>query len=169
MQQNVSLLEMDKKRMRGSMPLFQIYFRKQQSHKGLLKLFYKICFSVSKFFYHVEIGSSTEIGGGLYIGHPFCITINQKAKIGENCNIHRGVLIGQENRGERKGCPTIGNCVWIGANVCIVGNITIGDDVLIAPNSFVNRNIPSHSIVFGNPCIVKHRDEATSDYVNSRV
>ena len=46
------------------------------------------------------------------------------------------------------------------------GTITIGDDVLIAPNSFVNVDVPSHSVVFGNPCIIKHRDWATEGYVN---
>ena len=53
----------------------------------------------------------------------------------------------------------IGNDVWIGVQATIVGKIVIGDDVLIAPNSYVNCDIPSHSVVFGNPCIIKHRDK----------
>lgn len=84
--------------------------------------------------------------GGIYIGHAYNITINQNAIIGRNCNIHKGVVIGQANRGSRKGCPTIGDRVWIGINSAIVGNVTIGDDVMIAPNSFVNVDIPSHSV-----------------------
>ena len=52
--------------------------------------------------------------------------------------------------------PTIGNEVWIGVNATIVGKVSIGDDVLIAPNTFVNRDIHSHSVVFGNPRIIKH-------------
>ncbi len=119
--------------------------------------------------YGLEISSQTKIGGGLYLGHAFNITINPKAVIGCNCNIHKGVTIGQENRGKRKGVPTIGDCVWIGINATIVGNITIGDDVLIAPNSYVNCDVPSHSIVFGNPCIIKHRDNATEGYINNKV
>ncbi len=79
------------------------------------------------------------------------------------------MTIGQENRGTRKGVPVIGNSVWIGVNATIVGNISIGDDVLIAPNSFVNRDIPSHAVVFGNPCIVKPRENATEGYVNNKV
>ena len=106
-------------------------------------------------------------GGGIYIGHAYNITINCRAKIGRNCNIHKGVVIGQVNRGPRKGYPTIGDRVWIGINSAIVGKVTIGDDVLIAPNSFVNIDIPTHSVVFGNPCIVKHRDWATEGYVNN--
>ena len=68
-----------------------------------------------------------------------------------------------------KGSPTIGNNVWIGVNAAIVGRITIGEDVLIAPNSYVNIDVPSHSIVFGNPCIIKHRKKATEGYINHRV
>ena len=48
----------------------------------------------------------------------------------------------------------------------IVGNITIDDDVLIAPNSYVNCDIHSHSIVFGNPYIIKPRDNGTEGYIN---
>lgn len=69
----------------------------------------------------------------------------------------------------RQGTPVIGNEVWIGINAAIVGNVTIGDDVLIAPNSYVNCDVPSHSIVFGNPCITKHRENATEGYINRRV
>ena len=117
----------------------------------------------------LEISSLNPIGGGLYLGHAYNITINPKAKIGCNCNIHKGVVIGRTNRGNNAGTPTIGNQVWIGINAAIVGNITIGDDVLIAPNSYVNVDVPSHSVVFGNPCIIKHRDWATEGYINNVV
>lgn len=77
------------------------------------------------------------------------------------------MTIGQENRGRRKGAPTIGNKVWMGVNSTIVGNITIGDDVLIAPNSYVNFDVPPHSIVIGNPGKIIHREKATQDYINN--
>ena len=118
---------------------------------------------------HIEINSLTSIGGGLYIGHPYCITINPKTVLGRNINIHKGVTIGQENRGKRKGTPIIGNEVWIGVNVTIVGNVKIGCDVLIAPNSYVNCDIPDHSVVFGNPCVIKHKINATEGYLQNKV
>lgn len=89
--------------------------------------------------------------------------------MGKNSNIHRGIFIGQTNREGRQGTPVIGNEVWIGINAAIVGNVIIGDDVLIAPNSYVNCDVPSHSIVFGNPCIIKHRENATEGYINRKV
>lgn len=119
--------------------------------------------------YGLEISYTTKIGKGLYIGHPYGITINPESIIGENCNIHKGVVIGKENRGKRKGAPTIGNNVWIGINSAIVGRITIGDNVLIAPCTYINCDIPNNSIVFGNPCIIKHNDKATEGYINKIV
>lgn len=151
------------------MPLFQYFFRKCQcTQNSFLKVIYKIVYRILANQKHIEISSATQIGPGLYIGHPYCITINAAAILGKNCNIHKGVTIGQENRGERKGTPTIGNNVWIGINTTIVGKIVIGDDVLIAPNTYVNCDIPSHSVVFGNPCIIKHKEHATDGYINRK-
>lgn len=137
------------------------------TNSKIVKFFCKLMLKYYREHYGLEIPPETKIGRGLYMGHAFNITINPNAVIGDNCNIHKGVLIGAENRGKRRGTPKIGNKVWIGINSAIVGNITIGDDVLIAPNSYVNCDIPSHSIVFGNPCIIKHRENATEGYINN--
>ena len=149
---------------------FSYYHRKSQTTSNkLLSFYYRYRFSRIRKKRGIEISGSTNIGKGFYLGHPYNITVNPYAVIGDNCNIHKGVLIGQENRGKRAGAPTIGNKVWIGINAAIVGKITVGDDVLIAPNSYVNCDVPSHSIVFGNPCIIKPKDNATEDYINHTV
>lgn len=79
------------------------------------------------------------------------------------------VTIGAENRGERKGAPQIGNEVYIGAGACVVGKIVIGDDVLIAPNAYVNFDVPSHSIVLGNPGRIISKQNATESYIGNKV
>ena len=61
--------------------------------------------------------------------------------------------------------PTIKDNVWIGTNAVIVGNITIGEDVLIAPLTYVNFDVPDHSIVIGNPGKIISRENATEDYI----
>lgn len=135
----------------------------------MLIAFERFMLYISNLIYNCEIWPKTKIGAGLFIDHPYGITINSKSTIGINCNISKGVTIGQENRGVRKGTPIIGNEVWIGTNAVIVGKIKIGDDVLIAPNSFVNCDIPSHSIVIGNPCRIIPRQNATEGYINNRI
>ncbi len=154
---------------RREFPRFQKYYR-LCGGEGFLYILYRVLFRKYKSKNHIELSRKCEIGKGLYIGHPYGITINPAAKIGCNCNIHKGVTIGQENRGKRKGTPVIGNEVWIGINSTIVGNITVGDDVLIAANTFVNCDIPSHSIVFGSPCIVKTKPGCyvTEGYINRK-
>lgn len=117
--------------------------------------------------YGYEIHFQTEIGKGLYINHLGGIVINPKTKIGNNVNITKGVTIGQENRGTRKGTPIIGNTVWIGSNATIVGKIVIEDNILIAPNSYVNFNVPENSIVVGNPAKIISNKYATKDYINN--
>ena len=107
--------------------------------------------------------------GGMYIGHCGRVIINPEAVLGKNVNLATGIVIGQENRGKRKGTPIIGDEVWIGANAVIVGKITVGSDVLIAPNAYVNFDVPSHSVVIGNPARIIKKDNATKDYVNQRV
>lgn len=115
--------------------------------------------------YNIDIPAKTKIGRGFRIEHIGGIVINPNAILGNNITCLNGVVIGSENRGKRLGTPHIGNEVWIGSNAVIVGNITIGNNVLIAPNSYVNFNVPSNSIVLGNPAIIKNNKNATEKYL----
>lgn len=116
----------------------------------------------------IQIPTDTKIGKGFLIAHFGTIIINPAVTIGKNVNIAPNVVIGKANRGEKKGTPTIGDEVWIGAGAVITGNINIGNDVLIAPNSFVNTDIPDHSIAIGNPAVIHRREHATEDYINRK-
>lgn len=106
-----------------------------------------------------------NIGQGLIIGHWGKIVINGNAKFGNDVFLTHGVTIGRDIRGKRKGVPTIGNRVCIRTNSTIVGNVHIGNDVLIAPNTFVNFDVPDHSVVIGNPASIHHRDNATEGHL----
>lgn len=63
----------------------------------------------------------------------------------------------------------MGDRVWVGSGAVIVGRITVGDDVLIAPNAYVNCDVPAHSIVVGNPCKITPRNNATEHYIENLV
>ena len=149
---------------------FIMYFRRiQNCNNKIIKLFYKLKLKKISRKTHIQIYARTQIGEGFYIGHFGRVIINPDSIIGKNVNIATGVTIGQESRGKRKGSPIIGNNVWIGTNSVIVGNVKIGDDVLIAPLSYVNFDVPSHSIVIGNPAKIIPKENATKDYINNKV
>lgn len=46
---------------------------------------------------------------------------------------------------------TIGQDVWVGANVCIMAGLTIGDGAIVAAGSIVTKDIMPYSIWGGNP------------------
>ena len=147
-----------------------ILLRKAQFEKNPIKKFlYKIRLKKRQSRTQIQIPIATKIGKGLYLGHLGTIVVNPKAIIGNNVNIATGVTIGQTNRGKNKGAPCIGNKVWIGTNSVIVGKITIGDNVLIAPNSYVNFDVPSNSIVIGNPGKIHYNEKACEGYINNVV
>ena len=134
-----------------------------------LRLFYTLrllCLSCKT---QIQIPARTSIGEGFYIGHFGRIIIHPDAKLGKNINISTGVTIGIENRGKRKGVPEISDHCWIGANAVIVGNVKIGSDVLIAPLTYVNFDVPDHSIVIGNPGRIIPKENATKDYIQNCV
>lgn len=119
------------------------------------------------FKYGFQIGG--KIGQGFYIGHFGTIVSSVETVIGENCNIGHGVTLGLARRGEKVGAPVIGNEVWIGAGAILVGKISIGSNVLIAPGAYINFDVPSNSIVIGNPGIIKPSKNATEGYINNKI
>lgn len=113
----------------------------------------------------IGLHDNMNIPKGLIIGHAGTIVINADATFDGNLFLTHGVTIGRDIRGTRCGAPHFGKDVVIRCNSTVVGKINIGDDVLIAPNTFVNFDVPSHSIVIGNPATVHHRDHATEGHI----
>ncbi len=147
------------------------WFRNAQKHpkSSLTGKFYRLILRHYQIKYGFQIYPETEIGEGLYLGHWGHLVINPRAKIGKNCNIAQGVTIAQSNRGKNEGVPIIGDEVWIGPNAVIVGNIMVGNNVLIAPNAYVNIDVPDNSIAVGNPATITYKTNATQGYINNKV
>jgi serine O-acetyltransferase len=113
----------------------------------------------------IFIPPGTRIGSGFYIGHPGGIVVNRNSVIGKNCNISHGVTLGQANRGRNRGCPTVGDNVYIGPGAVIVGKVRIGNNVAVGANCVVTRDVPDNSVVVGVPGRVISQAGA-ADYVN---
>ncbi|GHU68144.1 hypothetical protein FACS189413_04350 [Bacteroidia bacterium] len=53
---------------------------------------------------------------------------------------------------------TIGNDVWIGTRVIVMGGVTIGDGVVIGAGAIITKNVPPYAVVAGVPSkIIKYR------------
>lgn len=67
-----------------------------------------------------------------------------------------GGSIGRNRRpGQERDIPIIGNNVSVYTNAVVAGGITIGDNVRIAAGAVVLQDVPSNSLVYGNPCVIR--------------
>lgn len=124
------------------------------SRYGLYHLFL-LWHRTQQILYGVHINFTTDIGPGLYLGHPLGIVVNSRTVIGANCTLSQNVTLGQTNaRSKNPGCPRVGDRVYIGCGSVIIGGIQLGDDAAVAPNAVVIRDVQPSEVVSGNPATV---------------
>ncbi|QRQ61204.1 serine acetyltransferase [Sphingobacterium multivorum] len=114
--------------------------------------FYRIFFPI---FMSVEIPDLAIIGKGFCLWHGMGLVINQQVIIGDNVLLRHNTTIG--NKYEGSPCPIIGNNVNIGAHCVIIGEVTIGDNVIIGAGTIVTKSLPCNSIAYGIPMLIKPR------------
>ena len=93
------------------------------------------------------VSNKAIIGSGFQAVHPIGLVIGEGCIIGNNVRLYQNSTIGQS----RKGYPRVGNNVIIYSNCIIAGDITIGDNAIIAAGSIVLSNVEADQIVAGNP------------------
>ncbi|MDR0983649.1 MAG: serine O-acetyltransferase, partial [Ruminococcus sp.] len=72
------------------------------------------------------------------------------------CLIYQGVTLGGTGKDKGKRHPTLGNNVMVGAGARVLGGFKVGDNVKIAANAVVLREVPPNSTAVGVPAkIVK--------------
>ncbi len=109
------------------------------------------------------INNNQPIGLGLLIQHGFSTIINHKS-IGCNCKIYQQVTIGYKD----SKTPILGNNVTVCCGAKVIGDVTIGNDVIIGANAVVTKDIPDHCIVAGVPAvIIKRRNTIDEEWVKA--
>lgn len=113
---------------------------------------------INRFLTGIEIHPAAEIGRGVFIDHGMGVVIGETAIIGDGCLLYKGVVLGGTTNEKTKRHPNLGKKVVVGSNVCILGNITIGDYARIGSGSVVTKDVPPHATVVGVPGrIIKQR------------
>lgn len=87
-----------------------------------------------------EIYYNAKLSTGVQLWHGQGTVIGQNAEIGPDSIILHQVTIGS-------GFVKIGASVKVGCGAKILGNISIGDDCVIAANSVVTKSVPARSLV----------------------
>lgn len=92
-----------------------------------------------------SIGFNT-FGPGLCLEHYGNIVINEQARIGSNCHIMGGVVVGSTDDDK---VPAIGDNVFIGFGAAIIGDVVIADGVAIGANATVCKSITTPNVTVG--------------------
>lgn len=104
--------------------------------------------------FYCDYGYNIEIGENFYANMNCVILDEAKVTFGDNvfiapsCGFYTAghpLDVEQRNRGLEYARPIrVGNNVWIGAQVCVLPGVTIGDNTVIGAGSVVNRDIPAN-------------------------
>lgn len=148
-----------------------------------------LAYRIKRFYWETNARIMVEhCGNNVFIGGPSFFS--KFTSIGDNCNFngfivagggklyigdyfHSGtecMVITSNHNFEGEAIPydethvyktiRIGNFVWFGNRVTVVGNVTIGDGAIIAAGAVVTKDVPPYAIVGGNPArIIKYRNK----------
>lgn len=111
-------------------------------------IFRKIRFSQLKLKTGVMVLPNT-IGYGFRILHMTGGIMISCKSAGNYLTVSGGVVVGQRDSIEN--IPTLGENVNLAVGCKIIGKLKIGNNVMVAPNSFVFRNVPDNCTVVGVP------------------
>ncbi len=116
---------------------------------------------------------SLVIGDRLFMGSNSRIVAHERIEIGDDVTIAEMVSILDHDhefhvtdehlvvsRTDFVTAPVkIGSNVWLGDKVTVLKGVTIGDDVVVAANSVVTKDVPPRVVVGGSPAtIIRHLD-----------
>ncbi len=127
-------------------------------YKAGFDLIARIISQTIRFFTGIEIHPGAKIGRNLFIDHGMGVVIGETSEIGDNVTIYHAVTLGgsspsidSERQRHEKRHPTIGNDVVIGSGAQIIGPIKIGNNVRIAANAVVVKDVPENATMVGIP------------------
>lgn len=123
-----------------------------------------------------ECGDGVEIKAKAYFGRGAGVRLGDRCRIGKNCVLNPGVVIGRDtlispevmiytmnhrfadrtvsvrDQGYEDLAPVvIGSDVWVGSRSIILPGVSIGDGAIVGAGSVVTRDVSDWEIVAGNP------------------
>ena len=97
-------------------------------------------------------------GGGTFLNTNATLNCFHHIEIGKGCAISDNVCIADsdshciDGHKEKVMAPIIiGDHVWIGKNVTVLKGVSIGSGAVIGAGSVVTKDVPSNTVVAGNP------------------
>ena len=108
--------------------------------------------------YNIEVGANFFLNAGCVILDGAKVSFDDNVFVAPHCGFYTAghpLDVARRNQGLEYARPiTISDNVWIGAEVCVLPGVSIGEGSVIGAGSVVTKDIPAHVLAFGNPCCV---------------
>jgi len=109
----------------------------------------------------IVVGEQTTMEGGTLLVHEHDLAVD----VGRDCMLSREVFVRTSDShaivdtstGERVNPPApvrLGDHVWLGAGAQVGKGVTIGDGAIVGQHAVVTADVPSETIIAGNPARV---------------
>ncbi|WP_279480763.1 hypothetical protein [Aureimonas sp. SK2] len=115
----------------------------------------RVLWSLTCVVYGSELAPSAEIGGGLYVPHPFGIVVG-RSHVGRGVALMQGVTIGNLHVADRS-APVIGDGCSLGAGCAVLGPVRLGAGARVGANAVVLVDVPAGGTAVGIPARVLGR------------
>ncbi|MCP8853648.1 sugar O-acetyltransferase [Latilactobacillus sakei] len=114
--------------------------------------------------FEFSFGQNISVGDHYYANRNVLICDEGRVTIGDSCKFGPGVSLltpyhpldptERATKKEISGAITIGDHVWLGANVTILPGVSLGNNVVVGAGSVVTKSYPDNVILVGNPARV---------------
>lgn len=108
--------------------------------------------------YHISIGARTFVNYNAVMLDVAPIVIGADVQIATNVQLltptHPVEPEPRRAKWESANPISIGNNVWLGSGVIVLGGITIGENTVVGAGSVVTRDLPANAVAVGNPARV---------------
>jgi acetyltransferase-like isoleucine patch superfamily enzyme len=116
--------------------------------------------------YDIHPTCQLERGLNLSRANPRGVHVGAHTILTSNVTILAHKLIPQKSRGRYVGEPVdthIGQWCMIGIGAVIMGGVRIGDEVVVGAGAVVTKDVPSNTIIAGNPARIVREDITMDD------
>ncbi len=146
------------------MNLIKFYRVANWLYRNKIPFLPKIIYYLQFLIYNSSVPPSVIIGKNTKFAYGgIGVVIHSRAIIGSDCIIGQGITIGGKSKNPN--VPKIGNRVYIAAGARIIGDVIIGDDVMIGANSVVTKSVPSNTVVAGVPAKIIKEGIYLKDFI----
>ena len=126
----------------------------KNTNNKMLYFYHFFLYKRMSFKHKIDI-KPNNVGPGFRIMHlGALIRIKKNCRIGKNCTILPGVVIGNKHLEGDDSWVIIGDNCYIGLGAKIFGEIRIGNNVTIGANAVVTHDIPDNAVAGGIPARV---------------